>query len=128
MQSVTIRWGTTLGCFFWVFLSNIANLRRHELQVSDLSSRLRHVIHSQSASFLMERGCRNPCRHRGDGRTGVYGDVDHLDWGMFNGTYSLGQVLGGMKPDFFGPHVYLSASLAHWSISLALIGLSTTVE
>lgn len=47
--------------------------------------------------------------------------------GMFNITYSLGQIPGGIMSDFFGPHIYLSSSIALWSISLALIGVSVAV-
>ena len=47
--------------------------------------------------------------------------------GMFNITYSIGQVPGGIMSDFFGPHIYLASSIVLWSISLALIGLSVAV-
>jgi len=47
--------------------------------------------------------------------------------GMFNITYSIGQIPGGMMSDFFGPHIYLTSSIVMWSISLAFIALSVSV-
>ena len=42
---------------------------------------------------------------------------------FFQFTYSLGQIPGGMISDFFGPHIFLGASILTWSVCLLVFAL-----
>ena len=42
----------------------------------------------------------------------------------FNITYGIGQLPSGILCDFYGPHLFLGAIIAIWSLSLPLLGLT----
>ncbi|MEO2019016.1 MAG: MFS transporter [Fuerstiella sp.] len=45
-------------------------------------------------------------------------------YALFNVTYALGQVPGGIICDFFGPHMFLGVIIALWSLAMPTIGLT----
>ncbi len=48
-----------------------------------------------------------------------------VDWlyTLFNVTYAIGQVPGGVICDLFGPHLFLGIIIAVWSLAMPLVGL-----
>jgi MFS transporter, ACS family, glucarate transporter len=49
--------------------------------------------------------------------------VDGL-YTVFNASYALGQIPGGIICDFFGPHLFLSIIIVLWSVLLPCFGLT----
>ena len=49
-------------------------------------------------------------------------EVDSL-YTLFNLTYALGQIPGGIVCDFFGPHLFLGIIIALWSLAMPTVGL-----
>ncbi len=43
---------------------------------------------------------------------------------LFNVTYALGQIPGGIVCDLFGPHMFLGVIIALWSLAMPAIGLT----
>lgn len=50
-------------------------------------------------------------------------DVGYLDT-LFNATYALGQIPGGVICDYFGPHMFLGIIIALWSLAMPALGLT----
>ena len=46
---------------------------------------------------------------------------------LFNVTYTIGQIPGGVICDMFGPHLFLVAMIVLWSLSMPLLGLGKGV-
>lgn len=46
---------------------------------------------------------------------------------LFNLTYAFGQVPGGVVCDYFGPHLFLVAIIAVWSLVLPLFGTTSSL-
>jgi len=53
--------------------------------------------------------------------------VDSL-YTLFNVTYAMGQIPGGVICDLFGPHLFLGVIIAVWSLTLPMIGLGTSLN
>lgn len=47
---------------------------------------------------------------------------------LFNLTYALGQIPGGMISDFFGPHIFLASIILLWSIVLPCVALTGSLK
>ncbi|MDP6469072.1 MAG: MFS transporter [Pirellulaceae bacterium] len=47
---------------------------------------------------------------------------------LFNVTYALGQIPGGIVCDFFGPHMFLGIIIALWSLALPTVGLTGSLN
>lgn len=47
---------------------------------------------------------------------------------LFNVTYALGQIPGGIVCDFFGPHLFLGIIIALWSLAVPLVGLTGNIN
>jgi ACS family glucarate transporter-like MFS transporter len=43
---------------------------------------------------------------------------------LFNASYMIGQIPGGIVCDFFGPHMFLGIIIALWSLALPVMGLT----
>lgn len=43
---------------------------------------------------------------------------------LFNVTYAIGQIPGGIICDFFGPHLFLGIIIAAWSLAMPVVGLT----
>ncbi len=54
-------------------------------------------------------------------------EVDSL-YTLFNVTYALGQIPGGVICDLFGPHLFLGIIIAVWSVTLPMVGLGTSMN
>lgn len=46
---------------------------------------------------------------------------------LFNITYAIGQIPGGIACDFFGPHMFLGILIAVWSLALPGVGMSGSI-
>lgn len=46
---------------------------------------------------------------------------------LFNLTYAIGQIPGGVICDFFGPHIFLAIIIAVWSLVLPILGLTGSI-
>ncbi len=47
---------------------------------------------------------------------------------LFNVTYALGQIPGGIVCDYFGPHMFLGIIIALWSLAVPLVGLTGSMN
>lgn len=46
---------------------------------------------------------------------------------LFNVTYAVGQIPGGIICDFFGPHLFLGIIIAIWSLAMPAMGLTSSL-
>jgi ACS family glucarate transporter-like MFS transporter len=54
-------------------------------------------------------------------------EVDSV-FALFNFSYALGQIPGGVVSDYFGPHLFLTAIIVLWSLLLPCFGLTSTLN
>ncbi|MGZ0173665.1 MAG: MFS transporter [Planctomycetales bacterium] len=47
---------------------------------------------------------------------------------LFNLTYAIGQIPGGIVCDFFGPHIFLAVIMVTWSLVLPFVGLTSSLK
>lgn len=48
-------------------------------------------------------------------------------YALFNVTYAIGQIPGGIVCDLFGPHMFLTAIIILWSLALPVLGVTSSL-